>query len=367
MIISTSGYYSTGSSAAFVLLKEYESCSAGKLDNWDIESHGYENIVMYTPNGLFDLEDKLLRGNSIHRSDEALRAFKEEMMRLNNNKYVWCGDLKRITGEGFEEAVNSFLNELVDYKVKSHWSNHYGDDKFSIKKVLGSIKRKICGRKIIGDFHKVSSYRCDEMIFYAFPKEEEFYKAGRGFFDSYERLISTDAQKKLILNHFILPHNMYRLNNYFGEDEIRVLVVDRDPRDVFVMEKYRTRSDHSRIPCDDVKEFVSFWKRLRETERKNDSKIVVRVQFEDLIYKYEETVSFIEKACGLNSKDHIAIGKYFSPEKSKMNTQLFKRSNVWDDEIKYIEKSLKEYLYDFPDDDILEKKLSQNQLGIYVC
>ena len=34
MVISTSGYYCTGSSAAFNLLEEYESCTAGKLKNW---------------------------------------------------------------------------------------------------------------------------------------------------------------------------------------------------------------------------------------------------------------------------------------------------------------------------------------------
>ena len=82
MIISTSGFYCTGSSAVFNLLEEYESCTAGKLKKWQIPASDYEHIIMYTPDGVFDLEDKLLIGNSIHRSDEALRRFYKEMLLL---------------------------------------------------------------------------------------------------------------------------------------------------------------------------------------------------------------------------------------------------------------------------------------------
>ena len=368
MIFSTSGYYSTGSSAVYVLLKEYENCEEGILRNWELRAHDYENVFLYMPNGLFDLEDKLLYGNSIHRSDEAIRGFLSEMRRLNDNKYGWCGDYQRLIGDEFMNMIREFVDSLIDYKVQSHWGYHLGNDKLSCRKFLGSVKRKITGERATGDFWKATSYRTDEMIYYAFPTPEKFYASARKMIDRYCNLMmGSDAEgKDLLLNHFILPHNLYRLKKYFAEEEIRVIVVDRDPRDVFIMEKYRMRSDRSRIPCQDVREFVSFWKKLRCCEKQENDPRVVRIRFEDMIYKYEDTVSFLESRCGLDPRRHIHKKEYFSVEKSMYNTQLFKQDTIWAEEIRYIEKELPEYIYPFPEGSGIKEKLSAGQYGIYV-
>ena len=60
MTITTTGYYSTGSSAVYDLLREYNACTEEINKNNPVE-----HILLYMPNGLFDLEDKLLIGNSI--------------------------------------------------------------------------------------------------------------------------------------------------------------------------------------------------------------------------------------------------------------------------------------------------------------
>ena len=67
MTITTTGYYSTGSSAVYDLLREYSPC-AEEVNR----GNPVEHIFLYMPDGLFDLEDKLLIGNSIHRSNEAM-------------------------------------------------------------------------------------------------------------------------------------------------------------------------------------------------------------------------------------------------------------------------------------------------------
>ena len=142
MIISTSGFYSTGSSAVFALLEEYGSCTSGKLENWQIRGIDYENILLYTPDGVFDLEDKLLIGNSIHRSDEALRRFQEKMLLLYNNNFFSMGGFKALLGKEFystlehydtnrkffgseEDSAEAGLTQLADGIANERWQLWY--------------------------------------------------------------------------------------------------------------------------------------------------------------------------------------------------------------------------------------------------
>ena len=72
------------------------------------------------------------------------------------------------------------------------------------------------------------------------------------------------------------------------------------------------------------------------------------LQFEDLIYHYEETAKKLIEWLKLNPKEHNRKKEIFSPEKSKKNTQVWLQHNVPAEAIRYIEQELAEYLYDFP-------------------
>ena len=87
---------------------------------------------------------------------------------------------------------------------------------------------------------------------------------------------------------------------------------------------------------------------MRKSEHPTNSKKVLRVHFEDLIYKYEETVKTIENFVGFDSDKHINKKRRFNPDLSIKNTQLFNGKTDYENEIKIIEKELKEYLYEFP-------------------
>ena len=102
MNIAVTGYFGSGSSAVLDLLCEFDSVTTGLPDN--IKS--FEHTTLYQPGGIFDLEDKLLLGNDIHRSDEAIRTFKTEMMRLNDNNFGWFGSFKEMFGDEFEKITN---------------------------------------------------------------------------------------------------------------------------------------------------------------------------------------------------------------------------------------------------------------------
>ena len=364
MIISTSGFYSTGSSAVFALLEEYGSCTSGKLENWQIRGIDYENILLYTPDGVFDLEDKLLIGNSIHRSDEALRRFHEKMLLLYNNNFFSMGGFKALLGKEFYSAVEDYIENLVQFNVSGHWEYHYGGSRFNLKKMLGSIRRTLMHQQIIGELCKMPYYNKSDSLQYSFVTDKEFYALTKEFISQYFSLIKgDDSRPNLILNHFLLPHNAFRIPRYF-DDDFRLIIIDRDPRDVYVMEKHRARSDNSLLPCDNVEDFVSFWRKLRDNVKLVSDDRIINIRFEDLIYDYEKTVALLEEKCNLRPEDHVKKGQIFNLEKSIQNTQLFRLDNKWNDEIAYIEKELPEYIYDFETNIWENKKIPSNRFGI---
>ncbi len=344
-IIVTTGYYDTGSSAAYVLLKEYSSCTTGITRDKDIE-----HMIMYTPNGVFDLEDKLLHGNNIHRSDEALRSFETEMRRLNDNNFVWFGNYKSFLGPEFMKSVISFIENLTEIKLNCNWSYDYMTTTFSLKHTLGSVKNILFGRKVVGDFCKKIVFRKKDCTRYSYVAADKFYKEARDFVNSYCDIIRGGNDGTLIMDHFLLPNNLYRLDRYFNN--MKVIVVDRDPRDVYVhaIEESKQKGFQTRIPVD-IDQFILFWRKLRSCTRDtSDNKSILNIQFEDLIYKYDETVKTIEDFCDLNKNDHIRKLECFSVEKSRKNTQMFLKYPELKNEIKKIESELNEYLYDFPAD-----------------
>ena len=63
-VVMPVGYMGSGSSAITDLISEVQGYKA--------ENGNFEYVLLHCPNGLFDLEDKLLHGNNALRSDEAL-------------------------------------------------------------------------------------------------------------------------------------------------------------------------------------------------------------------------------------------------------------------------------------------------------
>lgn len=127
----------------------------------------------------------------------------------------------------------------------------------------------------------------------------------------------------------------------------KAIVVDRDPRDLWLVSKYaRDAKGEARfMPRQDVKVFVEYYKRLRENQERKDTDQIIFIQFEDSIYNYDETVKKIGGFLGC--KNHAEPKKYFKPEISINNTRLMNRYPQCKEEINYIEKMLPEYLFDF--------------------
>ena len=128
----------------------------------------------------------------------------------------------------------------------------------------------------------------------------------------------------------------------FFEDPYAI-VIDRDPRDLYLSGKYTKLPDIKFYPIDDVDKFIIYYKNLRKKQPENER--ILRLRFEDLIYNYEESISKIEKFLKLG--EHKRKKEIFDPSKSINNTQLIRLHPEDAEDIKKIEKELKEFLFPF--------------------
>ena len=342
-IIIPTGYMGSGSSAITDLVSEFRDCKN------DFKS--YEYVLLHCPNGLFDLEDKLLIGNNAIRSDEAIRTFELQMKKLYNKKFWWVGNYEKIIGKNFKEITDDYIKKIQEFNYDGYWYTHEEvDSKMFIKLLLRKPIKVITRNKI--KFNKILKYNDGMRI--SFIKKDDFYKYSKEYIYKLIKEMSNNADN-IILDQFLLPFNLFRIDNYF-DDKLKVIVVERDPRDVFILNKYIWREKQIGVPFPyDVEEFCEFYKKMRESEKNTNSSKIYRVKFEDLIYNYENEINKITKFLGFKKEDHINKRKRFNPDVSIKNTQLF-RKNEYIEEIKVIEKKLKDYLYEFPNEIINDVK-----------
>ena len=81
-----------------------------------------------------------------------------------------------------------------------------------------------------------------------------------------------------------------------------------------------------------------------------DIENILHLQFEELIYNYEESLTKIKRFLSLGDTEHIKKGEIFIPEKSKTNTQLFRKYPKYAKDIEKIEKELSEFCYPYTDE-----------------
>ncbi len=334
-IIIPAGYMGSGSSAITDLVSEFKDCKN------DFKS--YEYILMHCPNGVFDLEDKLLNGNNAIRSDEAIRSFEKQMKKLYDKKFWWVGNYKKIIGPNFMNITNEYIQSLTNLNYPGYWYFHEEVNfPMFLKLLLRKPLKLITLNKI--KFKKILKY--NDGIRICIPTKEEFYSKSKKYVSDIINEVAQDSDN-IILDQFLLPFNLFRIDNYFDENA-RCIVVERDPRDVFILNKYIWGKKQISVPMPlDVNEFCEYYRRMRESEKPCNSNKVLRVKFEDLIYKYDETLLRIMNHLDFTPEMHINKKSRFDPNKSINNTQLF-NNPLYSDEIKIIENKLTAYLYDFP-------------------
>ena len=327
-------YMCSGSSAVTDFLREFENVKLG-YDN-------FEFVFLHCPNGVFDLEDQLLVGNNALRSDESFRQFLARMKDFYDRKFWWQGNYKKIFGSVFYPRTEKFVDELIDYKLDYFWYMHeLPNAKMIIQLFFRKVVYYLTFKKVLLNRKR----RYNEMLL-GYPTPEEFYLAAKKYIKDILNMLD-NSNNDLILDQLVLPFNLFRVENYF-DDNAKFIVVERDPRDVFLSTKYIWTPQKQGVPyAADVVEFCEQYRKIRQMEKPTTNKNILRIKFEDLIYKYDETTNKIIKFLNFEKRKQINKKKYFDPDISIKGTQLFKKKE-YQKEGEYIADHLKEYLYDFP-------------------
>lgn len=337
-IITCAGYYGTGSSAITDLLGEFA----------DVYYMGdYEFRFIQDPGGICDLDYNLNENYHRHNSGHALKRFKKNVDFLSGNKLIKKYEM--FFGGKFKELSYKYIDDLTLCTFKGYWHQDVIDRGYwfyLIERSLDKILNKVFVRLIRGknNIEPISIHLLKNEITYVPDyNPERFIQLTREYLNNLFSSVNKNNKKYVMVDQLVPPTNASRYVRYF--DDIKVFIVDRDPRDLYILEKIIWKGGC--VPVDDVKTFC-YWYRINREHRKRENlstdKIKL-VQFEDLVYHYDETVSDVLSFLSLEKASQLTPQLHFNPAVSIKNTQLWKSHPELETEIRFIEKNLSEFIY----------------------
>ena len=327
-IITVTGFGATGSSAISHIVSEFDNVkSLGSTEFW----------LLQDLHGISDLDYFLNDGNHRSKTFVGIRNF-ARLVKKNKafySKYF----------PNFDEISSEYISNLKDTTFNKALHPFEYEQSFILEifvKVyfkLQSIKHKLFtpNEELILKLPLNQKYhfKYDPEYFYQITK-----KFTRKLFES---IMDNKNYNHVMVDQLVPSTNISRYFNYI--DKLKVIVVDRDPRDIFLLNKLKWRGTPVLCDTDNVGVFIDWYSSIRHNSFKGDNSDVMRINFEDLIYNYETSLEKIVSFCSLNEKFHNQKFKIFDPKKSIVNTKLWKRPHNFHNEISEIERKLTKYCY----------------------
>lgn len=351
--IAITGYYGTGSSALIALMNE------NKLTyHVNFNQREYEHVIFYINGGLFALGNTIASSSSPLECEVAISNFKKSMYQLYNNDYGWFGSFKKYLGNDFLSIVDDFVDSISN-SSNGRNINFYRGRRTSILKIIAQILAKIIYKREIYSLGR--QYIFEKRPFYNIcVNKDEFYYYAIQFTNAFFELCSKNTNKKIcIYDHLLLPQNYKLLDKYF-ENNTKLIIVQRDPRDLYILNKYfwskKYIQSDTPLPID-IKEFIKYWKLSFIQPKKINNKNVLIIQFEDLIYFKNKVKKQLCDFFEIDLDSFVNEYSFFDESKSIKNTQTYLCKKEWKEEVFLIEEELKDFLYDFPY--VIETDISQ--------
>ena len=284
------------------------------------------------PCGLMDLRNNLVDRWEPLNVDIAIKKFLWHCNYLNiKSKKIptrfGLGYSKEL-GNGFNEATQSFINELCPKKYYGDWFYfHYGQNSFKL--FIQKIKKKI--------FH----INYSEKMYYSDVCGDEFDLLSKKYINSIFYNHNNGANN-IILDQAVPAQDPLQAEHYF--DDYKIIIVNRDARDNYcdLINNHGLIGDELR-KNNDLNFYINWFMKYRENKEiylKNPN--IKWINFEDLICNYDVMKEDIEKFVGLKPSQHINIKKYFNPLVSKKNIGIWKEYQNQD-----VIQKIKELLSDF--------------------
>jgi len=237
---------------------------------------------------------------------------------------------KQEFGVNIEKISLDYVEALTDYKYSGYWW-YLEYDASDLRFLLNKILR----RANIYNNQKHTKMRL------TIKDEKEFIDITRQYIDRiFKDYVDNKVTSHIVLDQAIPANHPYWGSRYF--DNCRILVVDRDPRDVYIdLINEKSLVGYDVAVNHDVNLFINWFKKVRKQDIKQaDYK---RIQFEKLILDYDNTVREIYEYCNIDPSAHINKKKNLIPERSAKNIGMWKNYK-YQNEISLIEKELSEYI-----------------------
>lgn len=334
-LITCASYGASGSSALTDLVAEY--ANVHRMTDAEFR-------FLHDPDGISDLEFQLVECHNRHNSGRALKRFWRQCLFNAGNKIH--RRYERFFDGHYLEISKEYVDKLTDFKCKGWWDFDLLDrgDKRDSYMYRKKIEDRIL--KAIPFTHK--RVFDQEDTYYSHPTEEEFLAATREYIHTLLSLANDDGKEYLEVDQIIPSQNIDRYLRYFS-DPIEVFVVDRDPRDIYVLEKVYYPIKYGSYNNDTAEVFCKKFKYIRESGNPNlsTSEHIHYLQFEDFLFNYDKIVTEVEGATGLKPENHVNQFQYLNPLRSIINVQTWLEQPGLASDIQYIESELEEYLYPF--------------------
>lgn len=313
LLISVSGMYRTGSSAVIDLLREYEELQIVNGEFKPFEA------------GLYKLLDKLTQGVTL--SENEVLQIEKGTLGYGRKAHLLIRVLRKLN--------NLFGTKILIEKGKNNrgYKELFPSYSKSTKHLFESIK--IINRAIRDSGHQDSKQR------------EYLIKALESFF--MDLLVDYNlGMRTPVFDQLIKAERLFLADLM---PNAKIICVMRDPRDQFcdiiaTPDKKPSFSNPRRVD-----NFITEYKKRYSNATinlENAPGNVLKIQFEDLVYRNKTTTRNIEKHLQLQSSSNSFYGKFFDRKKAADNVMRYK-FHPHPEEIYLIEKSLSEWMYPFPE------------------
>lgn len=334
MIVSTCSFGSSGSSVVTDYLAECDD--AYVFDK-------FEFTFITQPDGIEDLEYHLvLRPSRTASSIYAIQRFNALVKKHSRGWSILTG----ISEARIHQLTDEYINGLTQVRYKSFspkidkkhsdFIEYYLGYAIIRKRLIYTLEKKGIIKKNF-DFYPLDYVNIS-------IKPSNFYELTKHYLRTLLEEMGCDFSKKLVvLDQTFAGNDPAKSFPFF--DDVCAVVVDRDPRDMYIFAKKVLLSKGRFMPTDTVEDFIAYYRALRDGQpyKEPNSRVLV-LQFEEMVYNYDEMADKLDSFLGIKNKNRK---KYFIPEMSAANTNLIRRYPEFADDVAVIEREIPEYLFDF--------------------
>lgn len=347
--IDINGLGHSGKGALSDLLRE--------VDGIHLHHHLFEFDLIRIQGGLIDLKHNIYDHWSPIRSDSAIRRFSKLVKRMSRSDYRSLNHKVNSYGTNYEKIFNNkfleesekYIDNLILNKVKREFWPYRLIDKSFCYLFFYKISRKLNIHNIFFKDHEI----------YNIVDSKNFILHTHNYLNSlFANLVSNVSNSNtIILHNSIEPYNSKKA--YKIIPNLKVINVIRDPRDVYastiikketyipdyILDSNQWVTKQKFLSTEKIDHFIKIQKMQFDNYKKEDSENILNIRYEDLVLDYDKTKSKIFNFLKIDLADHINKEEYFKPSLSKSNVGIWKKCSDLN-EIKKIEKELKEYCYE---------------------